>query len=113
HIERLGQSAFGQKHDQQDRRELGQLAAPARALRSDRLFLHAHLPVPPTVIRSIRSVGCPTPTATPGPVLPQVPIPGSRAVSLLIILMRWRSVGPLPINLAPFSGAPSLPFSIL
>ena len=42
-----------------------------------------------------------------------VPIPVSSARSLPTMVMRCRSVGPLPISMAPFSGAPSLPFSIL
>src|SRR6202008_2646334 len=75
--------------------------------------IDAHAPVPPTVMRSILSVGWPTPTGTPWPFLPQVPIPVSSARSLPIIELRCRSVGPLPISIAPFNGAPSLPFSIL
>ena len=70
------------------------------------------LPVPPIVIRSIRSVGWPTPTGTPWPFLPQVPMPWSRARSLPIMVMRFKSVGPLPISIAPLTGAPTLPFSI-
>ena len=34
-------------------------------------------------------------------------------MSLPTILTRFKSVGPLPISIAPFNGAPSLPFSIL
>src|SRR5262249_22257362 len=69
-------------------------------------------PVPPTVMRSMRSVGWPTPTGTPCPFLPQVPIPGSSSRSLPIMLMRLRSVGPLPINMAPLSGSRSFPSSM-
>ena len=39
--------------------------------------------------------------------------PGIERRSLPIMVMRCRSVGPLPISIAPFSGAPILPFSIL
>ena len=53
-------------------------------------------------MRSIRSVGWPTPTGTPWPFLPQVPMPVSSARSLPIMVMRCRSVGPLPISMAPF-----------
>ena len=70
-------------------------------------------PVPPTVMRSIRNVGWPTPTGTPWPFLPQVPMPSSSWRSLPTMAMRCRSVGPLPISIAPFTGAPTLPFSIL
>ena len=42
-------------------------------------------PVPPTVIRSMRSVGWPTPTGTPWPFLPQVPMPVSSLRSLPIM----------------------------
>ena len=42
-----------------------------------------------------------------------VPMPVSSDRSLPIMLMRLRSVGPLPISIAPFKGAPTLPFSIL
>jgi hypothetical protein len=61
----------------------------------------------------MRNEGWPTPTGTPWPFLPQVPMPGSSAKSLPIIEMRCRSVGPLPISMAPFTGAVTLPFSIL
>src|SRR5439155_22458316 len=94
-----------------DRRELDQLSAPA-GLRCVRRGFDAH-PVPPAVIRSVSSVGWPTPTGTPWPFLPQVPMPESSARSLPTMVMRLRSVGPLPISIAPLSGAPSLPFSIL
>src|SRR5258708_7716184 len=114
----------GQSHDALDP-GLRPVAGPAEhhdiaALRraagrggGGRLLLDAHQPVPPTVMRSIRSVGWPTPTGTPWPFLPQVPTPESSARSLPTMVMRCRSVGPLPISIAPFSGAPSLPFSIL
>src|SRR6266699_2242371 len=57
--------------------------------------------VPPTVSASMRSVGWPTPTGTLWPFLPQVPMPWSSARSLPIMVMRLRSVGPLPISIAP------------
>src|SRR6185295_12268514 len=69
--------------------------------------------VPPTVSPSSRNVGWPTPTGTPWPFLPQVPTPVSSFMSLPTIFTRLRSVGPLPISMAPLSGAPSLPFSIV
>src|SRR6516225_10808367 len=80
-------------------------------LRSDQIGAPCQ-PVPPTVMRSMRNVGWPTPTGTPCPFLPQVPMPGSSARSLPIMLMRLRSVGPLPISIAPLSGERSLPSSI-
>jgi hypothetical protein len=45
--------------------------------------------------------GCPTPTGTPCPFLPQVPMPGSSARSLPTILTRVSASGPLPISIAP------------
>ena len=45
--------------------------------------------------------------------IPQVPTPVSSLRSLPIMLTRLRSVGPLPISIAPLSGAPNLPPSIL
>src|SRR5580658_248857 len=69
-------------------------------------------PVPPTVMRSIRRVGWPTPTGTPWPFLPQVPMPVSSARSLPTMVTRCRSVGPLPISMAPLTGAPTLPLSM-
>jgi TldD protein len=53
------------------------------------------------------------PTGTPWPFLPQVPMPVSSAKSLPIMLTRCRSLGPLPISIAPLIGAPTLPFSSL
>src|SRR5882757_3126707 len=113
HIERLGEGTLGNENGEHDRRQLDELAAPAMLLRGHSLIVDAHRPVPPTVMRSIRSVGWPTPTGTPWPFLPQVPMPESSARSLPIMVMRCRSVGPLPISIAPFSGEPTLPFSIL
>src|SRR5205814_10693601 len=99
-------------HSQQhDACELDSLGSPPRT-HSDHAFVRAHAPVPPTVMRSTRKVGWPTPTGTPWPCLPQVPIPVSSARSLPIMVMRCRSVGPLPISIAPLSGAPTLPVSI-
>ena len=65
-------------------------------------------PVPPTVSPSSRSVGWPTPTGTLCPFLPQVPMPLSSFKSLPIMHTRVRSVGPLPISVAPLIGAPTL-----
>ena len=61
-------------------------------------------PVPPTVSPSMRSVGCPTPTGTLCPSLPQVPTPVSSAMSLPIMPTRVSTSGPLPISVAPFTG---------
>src|SRR5258705_8293114 len=113
YVERLGQRALGDEHREHDRRQLDELAAPALLLGGYRLVVDAHQPVPPTLMRSIRRVGWPTPTGTPWPFLPQVPMPESSARSLPIMVMRCTAVGPLPVSIAPFSGAPSLPFSIL
>ena len=44
--------------------------------------------------------------------LPQVPTPGSRAMSLPIMETRVSTSGPLPIRLAPFTGRVILPSSI-
>src|SRR4051794_12026318 len=68
--------------------------------------------VPPTVIRSIRIVGWPTPTGTPWPFLPQVPTPLSSARSSPRAVIRCRASGPLPISIAPLTGAVTLPPSI-
>ena len=56
-------------------------AAPA-VLHVGRGAVAASQPVPPTVMRSMRSVGWPTPTGTPWPFLPQVPTPVSSLQSL-------------------------------
>lgn len=60
--------------------------------------------VPPTVRPSMRRVGCPTPTGTLWPSLPQVPTPGSSWRSLPIMETRVSTSGPLPIRVAPFTG---------
>ena len=65
--------------------------------------------MPPTVILSIKRDGWPTPTGTPCPDLPQVPIPGSSIISLPTIKTSLRDDGPSPIKVAPFKGAPILP----
>ncbi|MND89698.1 hypothetical protein D3C80_817640 [compost metagenome] len=69
-------------------------------------------PVPPTVIASIFRVGWPTPTGTDWPSLPQVPTPLSSARSLPTIDTRLIASGPLPIRVAPLTGAVILPSSI-
>src|SRR6185437_3334106 len=71
-----------------------------------------HAAVPPTVSPSMRKVGCPTPTGTPWPSLPQVPMPRSSARSLPIMVILVSASGPLPMRVAPFTGLPSLPFSM-
>src|SRR5207302_5123651 len=68
--------------------------------------------VPPTVSPSILSVGCPTPTGTLCPSLPQVPTPSSSFRSLPTIETRVSTSGPLPIRVAPLRGAPTRPFSM-
>src|SRR5262249_51717391 len=115
HVERFGDRALRDEHREHDAGELQALRQPAALVGAFGAghFIQAHRPVPPTVMRSIRSVGWPTPTGTPWPFLPQVPIPVSSERSLPIMVIRWRSVGPLPISMAPLSGAPTLPFSIL
>src|SRR6266481_5837797 len=65
--------------------------------------------VPPTVSASMRRVGWPTPTGTPWPSLPQVPMPGSSAMSLPTMPTLVSASEPAPIRVAPFTGAPSLP----
>ena len=60
--------------------------------------------VPPTVKPSMRKVGCPTPTGTLWPSLPQVPTPVSRRMSLPIMLTRFNTSGPLPMSVAPLTG---------
>jgi hypothetical protein len=60
--------------------------------------------VPPTVSLSMRSVGCPTPTGTLWPSLPQTPTPVSSSRSLPIMLTRVIASGPLPMMVAPFTG---------
>ena len=70
-------------------------------------FKHGRLKpyaVPPTVSPSIRSVGCPTPTGTLWPSLPQVPTPESISMSLPIMETRVSTSGPLPIRVAPLTG---------
>src|SRR5207248_9210534 len=68
--------------------------------------------VPPTVRPSIFRVGWPTPTGTPWPSLPQVPMPGSSFRSLPIMPTLVSASEPAPISVAPLTGAPSLPSSI-
>ena len=68
-----------------------------------------HAALPPTVRPPIRIVGRPTPTGTHWPFLPQLPMPGSSAMSLPIARI-WRSaVAPSPISVAPLTGAPTTP----
>ena len=68
--------------------------------------------VPPTVRPSINSEGWPTPTGTLCPSLPQTPTPSSRARSLPIMRTFCMVSGPLPIRVAPLTGAVILPSSI-
>src|SRR6185369_14899940 len=73
---------------------------------------HRYTCVPPTVIPSMRIVGKPTPTGTDWPSLPQVPTPSSSARSWPTRLTRVSASGPLPISVAPLTGAVTRPFSI-
>src|SRR5260363_300239 len=68
--------------------------------------------VPPTIILSSLNVGWPTPTGTLCPSLPHTPTPASSAISLPIIRIRFNASGPLPLSVAPLTGAVILPFSI-
>ena len=70
-----------------------------------------HASVPPTVRPSMRNVGCPTPTGTLWPSLPQTPMPASSLRSFPTIETRVITSGPLPIRVAPFTGRVTLPFS--
>jgi hypothetical protein len=65
---------------------------------------------PPTVSPPIISVGWPTPTGTHWPFLPQLPMPGSSAMSLPIARIWLQRGGPVADQRAPFTGAPTLPF---
>src|SRR5262245_19231045 len=68
--------------------------------------------VPPTISSATRSVGCPTPTGTYWPCLPQLPSPGSSAKSSAIASTRASTANELPASVAPRTGAPSRPSSI-
>src|SRR5690606_25416319 len=68
--------------------------------------------VPPTVMRSMRRCGWPTPTGTHWPALPQLPMPVSSLESLPIMETRCIASGPLPIRVAPLIGRVTLPSSI-
>src|SRR5690606_40106585 len=72
----------------------------------------AHDRVPPTMISSTSSDGWPTPTGTLWPFLPHTPTPSSSARSWPTILTRCMVSGPLPIRVAPLTGAVTLPSSI-
>src|SRR6185437_2008765 len=71
-----------------------------------------HLAVPPTVMRSSFTVGIPTPTGTLCPFFPHVPMPSSSARSFPTMDTYFSDSGPLPISVAPFTGAVTLPSSI-
>src|SRR5215471_13179583 len=68
--------------------------------------------VPPTVISEILIVGNPTQTGTLCPSLPQVPTPSSSARSPATAVTFVRASGPLPMSVAPLTGAVTLPSSI-
>src|SRR2546421_6312495 len=83
-----------------------------RAVGDSRGEIFRRQAVPPTVRPSIFKVGCPTPTGTLWPSLPQVPMPLSSARSLPIMLTRVSASGPLPMRVAPFTGCVTLPSSM-
>src|ERR1700746_164420 len=60
-------------------------------------------------MRSIFTVGIPTPTGTLCPSLPQVPMPSSSRRSLPTMLTYFNASGPLPISVALRTGRVSLP----
>src|SRR5262249_48502711 len=68
-----------------------------------------HFSVPPTVISRILIVGSPTLTGIVWPSLPQIPTPKSSFRSLPTAVTCRRTVGPSPINVAPFTGAVRCP----
>ena len=80
-------------------------AARRARRRAARRIVAAHTWVPPTVMPSMRMVGSPTPTGTDCPSLPQVPTPSSSGRSRPTRLTRVSASGPLPISVAPFTGA--------
>ena len=63
------------------------------------------LTVPPTVNPFIFNVGCPTPTGTPCPFFPQVPIPGSIFKSLPTNSTFFKTSKPDPIKGATLIGS--------
>src|ERR1051325_10313064 len=68
--------------------------------------------VPPTVISLILIVGRPTPTGICCPSLPHIPTPRSSCRSLHTAVASLSDSGPLPRNVAPLTGAVTLPSSI-
>ena len=60
----------------------------------------------------INNDGWPTPTGTPCPAFPQVPIPGSNIISFPTIETSFRADGPSPIKVAPLIGEHTFPFII-
>ena len=68
--------------------------------------------VPPTVILSIKIEGWATPTGTPCPAFPQVPMPGSSIMLFPTNETSFKIEGPSPINVAPLIGDPILPLII-
>src|SRR4029077_6205028 len=71
-----------------------------------------HAAVPPTVMRSIFTVGMPTPTGTLWPSLPHTPMPSSRRRSFPTMLTYFRASGPFPISVALRTGRVSRPSSM-
>src|SRR6185503_20388208 len=71
-----------------------------------------HLCVPPTVISLIFIVGIPTPTGTLWPSLPHMPTPESSSRSLPTAVTCFNASGPVPLSVAPLTGAVTLPSSI-
>src|SRR5690606_27145641 len=92
HAPAAGKAGHGADAARTEHRALSPAAARRAATRT---VLKGAQAVPPTVSPSMRSVGWPTPTGTLWPSLPQVPTPGSRRMSLPIILTLVSTSGPL------------------
>src|SRR5213080_3886613 len=88
-------------------------SSPPRCWRRSGASDAAAQAVPPTVSPSILIVGCPSPTGTLCPSLPQVPTPSSSFRSLPTMDTRVSTSGPFPIKVAPLMGAVTWPSSIM
>lgn len=86
------------------RRAAREKTRPPDCCRQRGSLRRASYAVPPTVIRSMRKVGWPTPTGTLWPSFPHTPTPESSAMSLPIMLTYFSDSGPLPIKVAPLTG---------
>src|SRR4029434_4568586 len=76
------------------------------------LQIRHYFSVPPTVISRILIVGRPTLTGMVCPSFPQIPMPCSSFKSFPTAVTSRNTVGPLPINVAPLTGAVRWPSSI-